>query len=180
MKRPNITTADADALERNAPSIEVVDIMFGSNGGPRDRVYFRNQKSKTIQIIGMTEEAPRAVVERKYKKEIREELEKQLLSDATREAIQQEKLRVMSVAGIEDVELGDDKSMKFTATLVTHPDFELPNYKGLMVPMKSIDVTDAEIEESLENLRDQAADFVDVQREIRRAFEVIGKSAGKA
>src|SRR6185295_698701 len=58
MKRPNITTADADALERNAPSIEVVDVMFGMNGGPRDRVYYRNQKSKTIQIIGTTEQYP--------------------------------------------------------------------------------------------------------------------------
>jgi putative ABC transport system permease protein len=58
MKRPNITTADADALERNAPSIEVVDVMFGMNGGPRDRVYYRNQKSKNVQIIGTTEQYP--------------------------------------------------------------------------------------------------------------------------
>ena len=32
--------------------------------------------------------APKAVIEKKFKKEIREELEKQLLGDATREAIQ--------------------------------------------------------------------------------------------
>ena len=41
--------------------------------------------------------------------------------------------------------------MKFTATLVTQPDFELPNYKGLVVPMHATEVTDAEIDESIEN-----------------------------
>ncbi len=122
--------------------------------------------AKQVRLPGYRPgKAPRAVVEKKFKKEIREELERQLLNDATREAIQQEKLRVMAVAGIEDVELADDKSMKFTATLVTQPEFELPKYKNLMVPMASDEVTDAEIEESIENLRDQAADFVDLKED---------------
>src|SRR4029450_289933 len=33
MKRPNMTPADADAIERGAPSIEVVSVILG-NGGP--------------------------------------------------------------------------------------------------------------------------------------------------
>ena len=109
--------------------------------------------------------APKAVVEKKFKKEIREELEKKLLSEACREAIAEKKLRVLSLAQIEDVELAEDRTMKFTATLVTHPDFELPAYKGLVVPMKSTEVTEAEIDESLENLREQAADFENIQEE---------------
>lgn len=128
--------------------------------------------AKQVRLPGYRPgKAPRAVVEKKFKKEIREELERQLLNDATREAIQQEKLRILAVQNIEDVELADDKSMKFTATLVTQPDFELPKYKGLVVPMQSDEVTDAEIEESIENLRDQAADFVDVAEERGAAME---------
>jgi len=107
--------------------------------------------------------APRSVIEKKFKKEIREELERQLLGDATREAIQKENLRVLTVANFDDVELAEDQSMKFTATLVTQPDFELPQYKGLIVPMRQTEVTEADIDESLESLRDQAADFVDGQ-----------------
>ena len=105
--------------------------------------------------------APRSVIEKKFRKEIREELERQLVGDAVREAIEQEKMRVLTLANYEDVELGDDKSMKFTATLVTQPDFELPQYKGLVVPMKATEVADADVDESIEALRDQAADFVD-------------------
>lgn len=105
--------------------------------------------------------APKAVIEKKFKKEIREELERQLIGDAVREAIDKEKMRVLTLANYEDVELGEDKSMKFTATLVTQPDFELPQYKGLVVSMKPTEVTNQDVEESLEALRDQAADFVD-------------------
>ncbi|HYR59109.1 MAG TPA: trigger factor family protein, partial [Chthoniobacteraceae bacterium] len=109
--------------------------------------------------------APRSVIEKKFKKEIREELERQLVGDAVREAIEKEKMRVLTLANYEDVELGEDKSMKFTATLVTHPDFELPQYKGLVVPMRATGVTDADVDESIESLRDQAADFVDSKSE---------------
>lgn len=106
--------------------------------------------------------APRAVVERKFKKQIREELEGKVLREAAREAIAEKKLRVLQIANVEDVQLGDDRKMSFTATVVTHPEFELPEYKGLAVQAAAGDVTDAEIDESIEQLREQAADFVDV------------------
>jgi trigger factor len=123
-----------------------------------------SEYAKQVKLPGYRQgKAPKTVIERKFKKEIREELERQLVGDAVREAIEQEKMRVLTVANYEDVELADDKSMKFTATLVTQPDFELPQYKGLVVPMQPTEVTDADIDESLENLREQAADFVDAK-----------------
>ncbi len=108
--------------------------------------------------------APRAVIERKFKKQIREELEGKVLREAAREAIAEKKLRVLQISNVEDVQLGEDQKMSFTATVVTHPEFELPEYKSLPVELKSAEVTDADIDESLENLRDQAADFSDVER----------------
>lgn len=125
-----------------------------------------SEYTKLAKLPGYRQgKAPKAVIERKFKKEIREELERQLIGDAVREAIEQEKMRVLTLANYEDVELGEDKSMKFTATIVTQPDFELPQYKGLVVSMKGTEVTDADVDESLENLRDQAADFVDAKAE---------------
>lgn len=106
--------------------------------------------------------APRNVVENKFKKQIREELEKQLLSESCREAINEKKLRVISLAEVQDVEIGDDKSMRFTATLVTQPEFELPDYKAIAVQLKPVEVSEQEVEESLNNLREQYADFSDV------------------
>jgi len=106
--------------------------------------------------------APKAIIEKKFQKEIREELEKKLLSESCKQAIQEKGIKMLSLTQVEDVEIGDDKSMKFTATLVTHPDFQLPNYKGLVVPLPAVEVTDEEVDRSLNELREQAADFVDI------------------
>lgn len=106
--------------------------------------------------------APRAVVENKYKKQIREEVEKKLLSESCREAINEKKLRVLSLADVQDVEIADDKTMRFTATVVTAPEFELPDYKNIPVQLKPVEVTEKEIDDSLENLREQQAEFTDI------------------
>ena len=106
--------------------------------------------------------APRAVVERKFQKEIREELERKLLSESTRAAITEKNLRVLQVQNVEDVEFSPDQSLHFTATLVTAPDFELPEYKKIPVTVPAEEITDAEVDEAIENLRDQAATFDDI------------------
>ena len=109
--------------------------------------------------------APRAVIERKYKKQIAEELEKKLISESTRQAIADQKLRVLQLANVEDVQISDDNKMSFTATVVTQPQFDVPNYKGIEINLPSTEVTDAEIDESIENLREQAADFTDLEED---------------
>jgi len=107
--------------------------------------------------------APRNVIENKFKKQIREEVEKKLLSESCREAITEKKLRVLSLADVQDVQIDNDKkTMSFTATLVTAPEFELPEYKGIAVQVGTTEVTDADIDKTLEGLREQHSDFKDI------------------
>ena len=106
--------------------------------------------------------APRAVIDKRFRKEIQEELTKKLVSKSYREAIEQEQLRVASLTNIEDVQFGEDKSMRFRATVVTAPEFDLPDYKNIAVQLTETKVSTAEVDEALERLRDQSADFVDV------------------
>src|SRR6266852_1353566 len=106
--------------------------------------------------------APRAVIEKRFRKEIQDEVTKKLVSKSYHDAIEQKKLRVASLTNLEDVQFGEDKSMRFRATVVTAPEFELPDYKNIPVELPDTKVTEAEIEEALERLREQTADFVDV------------------
>ncbi|HEY2569441.1 MAG TPA: trigger factor [Candidatus Udaeobacter sp.] len=106
--------------------------------------------------------APRAVIEKRFRKEIQDELTKKLVSKSYHEAIEQEQLRVASLANIENVQLGDDKSMRFRATVVTAPEFELPQYKNIPVQLPETKISESEIDAAIERLRDQSADFVDV------------------
>ncbi|MBA2241990.1 MAG: trigger factor [Chthoniobacterales bacterium] len=106
--------------------------------------------------------APRPVIEKKFRKEIQEELTKKLVSKSYHEAIAEKQLRVVSLTNLENVEFADDRSMRFCATVVTAPEFELPDYKNIPVRLPSAEVSEAEVEQALERLRDQAADFTDV------------------
>src|SRR5213596_3728990 len=106
--------------------------------------------------------APRSVIEKRFRKEIHDELTKKLVSKSYYDAIEQKKLRVASLTNLEDVQFGEDKSMRFQATIVTAPEFKLPNYKNIPVELPDTKVTEAEIHATLERLRDQTADFVDV------------------
>jgi trigger factor len=106
--------------------------------------------------------APRAVIDKGFRREIEDELTKKLVSKSYHEAVEQEQLRVASLTNIEDIQFGEDKSMRFRATVVTAPEFELPDYKNIPVQLLDTKVSDAEIEAAMERLRDQSADFVDV------------------
>src|SRR2546421_3834720 len=106
--------------------------------------------------------APRAVIDKRFRKEIQDEVTKKLVSKSYREAIEQKQLRVASLTNLEEVHFGEDKSMRFQATVVTAPEFKLPNYKNIPVELPDTKVTEAEIDAALERLRDQTADFVDV------------------
>src|SRR5215218_2482882 len=106
--------------------------------------------------------APKPVVEKKFRKEIQDELTKKLVSKSYHEAIAEKQLRVISLTNLEDVEFGDDRSMRFRATVVTAPEFELPDYKAIPVEVPSDEVAEEEVNQAIERLREQAADFADV------------------
>ncbi len=56
LMRPNMTPDDATAIEREAPSIAMVDVTLGAGGSPtQERVYYKNLRSKQIQVFGTTE-----------------------------------------------------------------------------------------------------------------------------
>src|SRR5256885_8384828 len=121
-----------------------------------------NSVAKFAKIPGYRPgKAPRAVIDKRFRKEIQDEVTKKLVSKGYHEAIEQKKLRVASLTNVEQVQFGDDRSMRFQATIVTAPEFKLPDYKKISVELPDAKVTEQEIDATLERLRDQTADFVD-------------------
>ncbi len=107
--------------------------------------------------------APQALVEKKFSADIREELTNKLLRQAMNEAIEEKKLRVISVSKVDDVKIDPDKSMRFTATVVTSPDFELPDYSNIELELAKHEVTDADVEQALTSIAEQHADFETIE-----------------
>jgi trigger factor len=115
--------------------------------------------------------APKRIIESKFRKDIQDELTKKLVSKSYHAAIAEKQLRVVSLTNLEDVEFGEDRSMRFRATVVTAPEFELPDYKSIPLQLPDTSVTEEEINAAIERLREQSADFVDLPEERGVAME---------
>ena len=107
--------------------------------------------------------APPKLVEARYKKEITEELQRKLVSAGTREAIAETKLRVLSVGDVEGVQMDKDNTLRFTAKVITAPEFDLPPYKELPVKVPPDEVTDADIDRAFDRIRHNMADFENIE-----------------
>jgi trigger factor len=150
-------------VEKQPGSVSTLQIELPPEEVSKEWDAIANSFTRFAKIPGYRPgRAPRAVIEKRFRKEIQDELTKKLVSRSYHEAIEQEQLRVASLANIEDVQLGEDKSMRFRATVVTAPEFELPEYKNISVQLPETKISGPEIDAALEHLRDQSADFVDV------------------
>jgi putative ABC transport system permease protein len=54
-RRPNLSREDALAIERECPSVALVDVWLGVYGNSQSRIYYGNERTKAVGIIGATE-----------------------------------------------------------------------------------------------------------------------------
>ena len=111
--------------------------------------------------------APREMVLRKYEKEILDETKRKLISEAYRKAVEEQKLDVLGQPDIEEIQFNRGQPLQFAATIETAPEFELPDYKGLLIQRELRSVTDADVERALNLLREQRVTFNKVERALQ-------------
>ena len=107
--------------------------------------------------------APRAVVEKRFQREISDELNDILVNEAYEQALKQETLSVIDFGIPEDVTTHPDGSITFAAKLTLAPEVKLPTYKGLTVTVPPSAVPADEVEAQLTALQERFADFNDIE-----------------
>ena len=84
------------------------------------------------------------------------------------EALQANSLEPMAQPEIEVTKLEDnsatDVTLEFTAEVDVKPEIELPDYTGLEAQVDDIEVTDADVEEQIQALRERFGTLKDVER----------------
>ena len=65
---------------------------------------------------------------------------------------------------IEVTKLEDAEALEFTAEVDVKPEITLPSYDGVEVTVDDIELTDADVEEQLEAMRERFATLIDVER----------------
>ncbi|MCD4780513.1 MAG: hypothetical protein K8S27_08210 [Candidatus Omnitrophica bacterium] len=106
--------------------------------------------SKKAKVKGFRPgKIPRNILESKYSQLAREEALKKIVPDAYQEAIQQEKLSPIDYPEINDVSFKDG-AVQFKALIDIKPDVAVKDYLGIKVKRKSTEVTDADIDKTLD------------------------------
>src|SRR5438094_45370 len=163
-------------VERQPGSVSKLQIELPPEEVEKEWDVIANSFARFAKIPGYRPgKAPRAVIDKRFRKEIQDELTKKLVSKSYHQAVEQEQLRVASVTNIEDIQFGEDKSMRFRATVVTAPEFELPDYKKIPVQLPETKVSDAELapEKTMADLRQMIEHDIEHAKEhdVERAKE---------
>ena len=109
--------------------------------------------------------APRALVERHYGREtlLHEALDR-LVPDVVREAIESEKLEIVDRP---DLEIASLDPVVVKATVPVRPTVELGDYRSVRVERQPVEVDPAEVERTLEGLRERYATVEPVERPVQ-------------
>ncbi len=139
-----------------------VEIPADKVNGQRDQIVKGYTSKARVQGF-RPGKAPRSIVEKRFEKEITEELNGVLFNEAYDEAMKQESLNVLDFGVPEDVTTLPNGNITFVSKLTLAPEVKLPEYKGVTVTVPPTSVPDEEIEAQLTALQERFADFTDIE-----------------
>lgn len=110
--------------------------------------------------------APKAVVERHYSTEIQSEVMNRVISNSYLQAVQENNLHPVDMPNITNISPFEKNApLNFTAMVEVRPSIELGAYEGLEVREAPLAATDAEVDQTLDRLRDMYAQLEVVEGE---------------
>ena len=96
--------------------------------------------------------APRRLVEKRFGKEVSEQIKLTLLAEASDAAIKDNEIKTIGEPDIdyENIELPEEGPMKFDFEIEVRPEFDLPKLEGIPVTKTKLEVTDEQIDAEIE------------------------------
>jgi len=104
--------------------------------------------------------APVSIVKTRFAGDIRQEVIEKLVPRFFHAAVEKDNLRVVGRPDITDVHLHAGEPLRFKAEFEVAPDFELGDFLGVTITYSEPEVSEADVTERLELLRNQKAEFV--------------------
>jgi len=108
--------------------------------------------------------APEKMVRSRFAKELKEELQKRILSQAHQEGVAGAEFQVYGIVEMDEGEIaaGSDAEVSFTVDIV--PEFEVPEYEGIKLQTESTEASDEEVDQMINQILSQRAEFNTVER----------------
>jgi trigger factor len=151
------------AVEKQPKCIAILNVEVPSADVTAKRQSITSSYASQAKLPGFRPgKAPKTVIEKRFAKQISEELTEALFGEACDKALETENLKVLDFGFPDNINERPDGSIAFETRLILAPEFTLPVYKGIEIKAPSTSVTDEEINTQLESIRERLAEFEDV------------------
>ncbi len=120
--------------------------------------------ASTVRLPGFRPgKVPTAVVRKRFKDAIRQQVLEAVVNEAFQEIVQREGLRVAAQPHVHDVHFTDGEPLTFELHVEVRPEIELERLSGFRLKRTASEVTDEQVSEQIEQLRDQRATWSPVE-----------------
>lgn len=106
--------------------------------------------------------APASLIRKQFAGDIRQQVVENLIPKHLQKQIEAENLNVVGRPDIKDLHFHEGEPLRFKAEFEVFPSIELNEYKDIEVEYHEPTVTDEDVEKRLNEIRDQKAEFVNV------------------
>lgn len=112
--------------------------------------------------------APESMVRTRYAKELKQELQQRVISQAHQEGVAKADIDIFNIVDLEQGEITADQDASLVFTVDIVPSFEVPQYEGLKVTNEPTEASDEEVDKMINQILSQRAEY-----------NVVEKAAGK-
>jgi len=155
----NVSVEELGACKRRLQVEEAPEVVSKA----WEKAFTRVQKE--AKLPGFRKgKVPRGMIKLHFSDDVRQEVARHLIPDVYRQALEETKLRPVEEPDLKEVSLEEGAPLKFEAFVEIKPAITLGQYTGLSVKHEPKPFEEREIDEALENLREQHAEFRTVER----------------
>jgi trigger factor len=106
--------------------------------------------------------APISLIRTRFAHQVREDVLESLLPKFFKKKMEEEELQPVGRPSVKDVEFKDGEPLKFKAEFEVAPEIELGEYRGVTVHYHEPEVSDADIDKRIDEIREQKAEYVNI------------------
>jgi trigger factor len=133
-----------------------------------------NEVTKTVKLDGFRPgKVPVKVVKKRFGAAIRSEVIEKAIQETIFEALNQEKISPAGMPSIESINDEEGKDVEFVAKLEVYPEINLAEFSNISIEQRESEITDKDFDERLEQMRERAKEWVEVERKAKEGDQVI-------
>ena len=110
--------------------------------------------------------APQKLIEKRFSTDVKEQVRRSLISESYEQAVEKNKLQVIGEPEFENpdaIKLPDEGALSYSFTVEVQPEFSLPGLEHLEVKKPIVQITDENVDQAMQNLREQQGALVPVE-----------------